>query len=62
MENVTTAEKRAAGRLIFGQIRNRKNMTSVTLFWGAHFVEKSQKMTMKKTSNNGWEKAVHHRT
>ena len=52
-ENITTVVKRATGRLIFGQRIKKKSMASTTSLCEPHFVEKSQKMTTKKTSKNG---------
>ena len=61
-ENVTTVEEGAIWPLIVGQRIKKNNMTSTTSLREPHFVEKSRKMTMKKTSKNGWETAVSHHT
>ena len=42
-------------------ITNRK-MTPTNSLREPHPMEKSQKIIKKKTSNNGWETAKHHRT
>ena len=61
-ENTTTMEREDTGRLIVGRRRKRNTMTSTTFFWDPHYVEKSQNMTRRNISNNGWETLVHHRT
>ena len=50
--------EKATGQLNVGWRRKREKITLKTLLWGAHYVEKSQKVTTNKTSNNGWDIAV----
>ena len=52
--NATTAEKEATRLLVFGRIKEKRNiMTSTTYSWDIYYVYNFKKKTMKKISKNG---------